>query len=159
MIADEKVITALTNMNGIISLSPGSMGPAMATEMIARGDLLRLSNEVIRPFYKQRVEHTIEIIRRYLSPERCLIHKPEGAIFLWLWFGSADHHRSAVSAPEKARRADGAGPLLLPGLEHDWPHTHQCMRMNYVPDPGKSSAAWRSRRKRSNARIRKANAN
>ncbi|MGV8293946.1 aminotransferase class I/II-fold pyridoxal phosphate-dependent enzyme, partial [Pseudomonas aeruginosa] len=86
VIADEKVITALTNMNGIISLSPGSMGPAMATEMIARGDLLRLSNEVIRPFYKQRVEHTIEIIRRYLSPERCLIHKPEGAIFLWLWF-------------------------------------------------------------------------
>ena len=51
------------------------------------------------------------------------------------------------------------GHYFFPGLEHDWPHTHQCMRMNYVPDRRKSSAAWRSRRKRSNARIRKANAN
>lgn len=54
--------------------------------MIQRGDLLRLSNDVIRPFYQQRVMETIAIIRRYLSPEQCLIHKPEGAIFLWLWF-------------------------------------------------------------------------
>lgn len=86
VIADENVTSALTNMNGIISLSPGSMGPAMATEMIEGGDLLRLSKTVIRPFYKQHLEHTIETIRRYLSPERCLIYKLEGAIFLWLWF-------------------------------------------------------------------------
>jgi len=58
------------------------MWPAMATEMIERGDLLRLSKTVVRPFYKQRVEHTIEIIRSYLSSELCLIHKAEGAIFL-----------------------------------------------------------------------------
>ncbi|MDI8752148.1 hypothetical protein MJH54_34540, partial [Salmonella enterica subsp. enterica serovar Montevideo] len=32
------------------------------------------------------VQQAIAIIRRYLSEERCLIHKPEGAIFLWLWF-------------------------------------------------------------------------
>lgn len=50
VIADEKVISAITNMNGIISLSPGGMGPAIAAEMIERGDLLRLSNEVIRRF-------------------------------------------------------------------------------------------------------------
>ena len=29
---------------------------------------------------------SIAILRRYLPEERCLIHKPEGAIFLWLWF-------------------------------------------------------------------------
>lgn len=83
VIADEKVISALTNMGGIISLSPSSMRPAMATEMIKYGDLLHLPKMVIRPFYKQRLEHTIETIRScYLSPERCLIHKPEGDIFL-----------------------------------------------------------------------------
>jgi predicted NBD/HSP70 family sugar kinase len=58
----------------------------MMCEMIKRNDLLRLSNEVIKPFYYQRVQETIAIIRRYLPEERCLIHKPEGAIFLWLWF-------------------------------------------------------------------------
>ena len=140
IIANEKIITAISNMNGIISLAPGGIGPAMMCEMIKRKDLLRLSETVIKPFYYQRVQETIATIRRYLPEERCLIHKPEGAIFLWLWFGSADLHRAAVSAPETTRCADGAGRLLLPGLDKPWPHTHQCMRMNYVPDPEKIEA-------------------
>ncbi len=65
-------------MNGIISLAPGGIGPAMMCEMIKRQDLLRLSETVIKPFYYQRVQETIAIIRRYLPEERCLIHKPEG---------------------------------------------------------------------------------
>ena len=36
IIADEKVISAVSNMNGIISLAPGSVGPAIANEMIPR---------------------------------------------------------------------------------------------------------------------------
>lgn len=56
IIANEKIITAITNMNGIISLSPGGIGPAMMCEMIKRKDLLRLSNDVIKPFYYQRVQ-------------------------------------------------------------------------------------------------------
>ncbi len=57
---------------------PGGIGPAMMCEMIKRQDLLRLSETVIKPFYYQRVQETIAIIRRYLPEERCLIHKPEG---------------------------------------------------------------------------------
>ncbi len=135
VIADEKVITAISNMNGIISLSPGSVGPAIANEMIARGDLLRLSEEVIKPFYYQRVQETIATLRRYLPAERCLIHKPEGAIFLWLWFKDLP-----ISTEILYQRLKQRGVLMVPGhyffpgLEHPWPHTHQCMRMNYVPD-------------------------
>ncbi len=135
VIADEKIISAISNMNGIISLSPGSLGPAVALEMIERGDLLRLSNEVIKPFYRQRVEQTIEVLRRYLPEERCLIHKPEGAIFLWLWFVDLP-----ISTEILYQRLKQRGVLMVPGhyffpgLEHEWPHTHQCMRMNYVPE-------------------------
>ncbi|WP_127959498.1 valine--pyruvate transaminase [Serratia microhaemolytica] len=138
VVADEKIITALTNMNGIVSLAPGSIGPVLATEMIERGDLLRLSAEVIRPFYQQRVAQTIAIIRQYLSPERCLIHKPEGAIFLWLWFKDLP-----ISTELLYQRLKQRGVLMVPGhyffpgLAEQWPHTHQCMRMNYVPDPEK----------------------
>lgn len=135
VIADEKIITAITNMNGIISLSPGSTGPAIANEMIERGDLLRLSEEVIKPFYLQRVKQTIATLRRYLPEDRCLIHKPEGAIFLWLWFKDLP-----ISTEILYQRLKQRGVLMVPGhyffpgLEHPWPHTHQCMRMNYVPD-------------------------
>lgn len=78
VIANEEIISALGNLNGIISMAPGSVGPALALEMIQRGDLLKLSEQVIGPFYQARVEQTLDILRRYLSPERCLIHKPEG---------------------------------------------------------------------------------
>lgn len=138
VIADEKIITALTNMNGIISLSPCSVGPVLANEMIERGDLLRLSDEIIRPFYKQRVEQTIKIIRRYLPPERCLIHKPEGAIFLWLWFVDLPITTELLYQRLKRRGVLMVpGHYFFPGLVEEWPHTHQCMRMNYVPEPEK----------------------
>lgn len=134
VIANEKTIKAISNMNGIISLSPGSVGPEIAGEMIARGDLLRLSKEVIRPFYYQRVQETIATLRRYLPEKYCLIHKPEGSIFLWLWFKDLP-----ISTEVLYQRLKQRGVLMVPGhyffpgLEHPWSHTHQCMRMNYVP--------------------------
>lgn len=135
IIADEKTISALSNMNGIISLAPGSIGPAIANEMIRRGDLLRLSEEVIKPFYQQKVQQTIAILRRYLPEERCLIHKPEGAIFLWLWFRDLPITTELLYQRLKARGVLMVpGHFFFPGLEQAWPHTHQCMRMNYVPD-------------------------
>ena len=135
IIADEKIISAVGNMNGIISLAPGSIGPAIACEMICRGDLLRLSEDVIKPFYQDKVSQTITLIRRYLSEERCLIHKPEGAIFLWLWFRDLPVSTEVLYQRLKARGVLMVpGHFFFPGLEHEWPHTHQCMRMNYVPD-------------------------
>lgn len=135
VIADEKIITAISNMNGIISLAPGSVGPSIAHEMIVRGDLLRLSEEVIKPFYYQRVQETIATLRRYLPEERCLIHKPEGAIFLWLWFKDLPISTEVLYQRLKQRGVLMVpGHFFFPGLEHPWPHTHQCMRMNYVPD-------------------------
>lgn len=141
IIANEKIITAITNMNGIISLAPGGIGPAMMCEMIKRNDLLRLSETVIKPFYYQRVQETIAIIRRYLPEDRCLIHKPEGAIFLWLWFKDLP-----ITTEQLYQRLKARGVLMVPGhnffpgLDKPWPHTHQCMRMNYVPEPEKIEA-------------------
>lgn len=97
-------------MNGIISLAPGGIGPAMMCEMIKRNDLLRLSETVIKPFYYQRVQETIAIIRRYLPENRCLIHKPEGAIFLWLWFKDLP-----ITTKQLYQRLKARGVLMVPG--------------------------------------------
>lgn len=136
IIANEEIIEAVSNMNGIISLAPGGVGPALALEMLKRDDLISLSKNVIGPFYKQRVEEAIEIIRRYIPEDKCLIHKPEGAIFLWLWFKDLP-----INSLELYQRLKKRGVLMVPGhyffpgIEQDWPHAHQCMRMNYVPEP------------------------
>ncbi|EIA1624787.1 valine--pyruvate transaminase [Vibrio parahaemolyticus] len=135
VIASEEITQALTNMNGIISLAPGSVGPALANHIIAKGDLLKLSSEVIKPFYKQKSQRAVELLQQAITDKRFRIHKPEGAIFLWLWFDELPITTMALYQRLKAR-----GVLIVPGeyffigQKDEWDHAHQCLRMNYVQD-------------------------
>ncbi|WP_085344402.1 valine--pyruvate transaminase [Vibrio sp. ArtGut-C1] len=135
VIASEKITQALTNMNGIISLAPGSVGPALANHIIAKGDLLKLSSEVIKPFYKQKSQRAVELLQEAITDERFRIHKPEGAIFLWLWFDELP-----ITTMELYQRLKARGVLIVPGeyffigQQDEWDHAHQCLRMNYVQD-------------------------
>ncbi|MEZ9908425.1 valine--pyruvate transaminase [Vibrio sp. 10N.261.51.A3] len=135
VIASEEVTQALTNMNGIISLAPNSVGPAIANHMIKKGDLLRLSSEVIKPFYKDKSLRAVELLQDAIDDPRFRIHKPEGAIFLWLWFDELP-----ITTMELYDRLKARGVLIVPGeyffigQEDEWDHAHQCLRMNYVQD-------------------------
>ncbi|EGQ8055090.1 TPA: valine--pyruvate transaminase [Vibrio alginolyticus] len=133
VIASEEITQALTNMNGIISLAPGSVGPALANHIIGKGDLLKLSSEVIKPFYKQKSQRAVELLQQAITDERFRIHKPEGAIFLWLWFDELP-----ITTMELYQRLKARGVLIVPGeyffigQQDEWDHAHQCLRMNYV---------------------------
>ncbi|WP_343291079.1 valine--pyruvate transaminase [Vibrio harveyi] len=135
VIASEEITQALTNMNGIISLAPGSVGPALANHIIGKGDLLKLSSEVIKPFYKQKSQRAVELLQEAITNERFRIHKPEGAIFLWLWFDELP-----ITTMELYQRLKARGVLIVPGeyffigQKDEWDHAHQCLRMNYVQD-------------------------
>ncbi|MCZ4310897.1 valine--pyruvate transaminase [Vibrio atlanticus] len=135
VIASEEVTQALTNMNGIISLAPSSVGPAIANHMIEKGDLLRLSSEVIKPFYKKKSLRAVELLQEAIDDPRFRIHKPEGAIFLWLWFDELP-----ITTMDLYDRLKARGVLIVPGeyffigQEDEWDHAHQCLRMNYVQD-------------------------
>ncbi|MBS9902920.1 valine--pyruvate transaminase [Vibrio alginolyticus] len=135
VIASEEITQALTNMNGIISLAPGSVGPALANHIIGKGDLLKLSSEVIKPFYKQKSQRAVELLQQAVTDERFRIHKPEGAIFLWLWFDELP-----ITTMELYQRLKARGVLIVPGeyffigQQDEWDHAHQCLRMNYVQD-------------------------
>ncbi|MCG9702296.1 valine--pyruvate transaminase [Vibrio natriegens] len=135
VIANEAITQALTNMNGIISLAPGSVGPALANHIIGYGDLLRLSSDVIKPYYKQKSLRAVELLQQAITDPRFRIHKPEGAIFLWLWFDELP-----ITTMELYQRLKDRGVLIVPGeyffigQEDEWDHAHQCLRMNYVQD-------------------------
>lgn len=135
VIASEEITQALTNMNGIISLAPGSVGPALANHIIGKGDLLKLSSEVIKPFYNQKSQRAVELLQEAITDERFRIHKPEGAIFLWLWFDELP-----ITTMELYQRLKARGVLIVPGeyffigQKDEWDHAHQCLRMNYVQD-------------------------
>jgi Alanine-alpha-ketoisovalerate (or valine-pyruvate) aminotransferase len=136
VIANEDVIQAMSNINGIVSLSPNSVGPAMALSMIERGDLLRLSKDVVRPFYQKKSQRILNMVLETINDERVRVHKPEGAIFLWLWFNDLP-----ISTQELYKRLKARGVLVVPGeyffigVDHEgWDHAKQCIRMNYVQD-------------------------
>ncbi|HCG9125787.1 TPA: valine--pyruvate transaminase [Vibrio parahaemolyticus] len=135
VIANEAITQALTNMNGIISLAPGSVGPALANHIIDNDDLLRLSSDVIKPYYKQKSQRAVELLQQAITDPRFRIHKPEGAIFLWLWFDELP-----ITTMELYQRLKARGVLIVPGeyffigQKDEWDHAHQCLRMNYVQD-------------------------
>jgi valine--pyruvate aminotransferase len=135
VIANETITQALSNMNGIISLAPGSIGPALGNHMINNGDLLSLSEEVIKPFYQQKAQRAVSLLQNAISDPRFRIHKPEGAIFLWLWFDQLP-----ISTMALYQRLKQRGVLVIPGeyffigQSEPWDHAHQCLRMNYVQE-------------------------
>ncbi|MGR5143097.1 valine--pyruvate transaminase [Photobacterium sp. DNB23_23_1] len=135
VIAKEEIATAIANMNGVLSLAPGSVGPALVYKMIEQNDLMRLSEDVIKPFYLRKSKHAVEMLQQAITDPRFRIHKPEGAMFLWLWFKDLP-----INTMELYRRLKARGVLIVPGeyffigLDEDWQHGHECLRMNYVQE-------------------------
>ena len=135
VIANPEVINAFAKANTILSLATGNFGPALARHLLEGGKILQLSREVVAPFYRARMEHAVETFKKYLGDLPCFIHKPEGAIFLWLWFKDLP-----ISSEELYQRLKARGVLVVsghhffPGLAGDWQHSHECIRVTYCQD-------------------------
>ena len=135
VIAREEVIDALAATNAIVSLSTGSVGPAIAERLLRSGELLRLSREVVQPCYRAKSLRAQQIIAEALGDLPWALHASEGAIFLWLWLRDLP-----VPTRELYRRLKARNVLVLPGehfffgLREDWPHARQCLRLNYAGD-------------------------
>ena len=133
VVARADVITALSNINGILTLAPESVGPALAYDLVRSGKVTEISRTLIRPFYEAKAQRAIALLHEELTGVDYFIHKAEGAIFLWLWFPGLP-----VSSRELYRRLKRRGVLIIPGqyffpgLDDDpWPHKYECIRMTY----------------------------
>ncbi|MCR9279706.1 MAG: valine--pyruvate transaminase [Pseudomonadaceae bacterium] len=138
VIANEEITRALANANTIASLATGTLGPALATELIRCGDLERLTADDIRPFYRQRAEQSVrwlqDAFERIGDDIPWRLHAPEGAFFLWLWLDGMP-----ISSRELYERLKARNVLVVPGEEffiglQDWPHSRQCLRISYAQD-------------------------
>lgn len=132
VIADKPVIGLIRNMNAVINLSTANFGAMIATDLIKSDEILRFSQLLIKPYYQEKVEHAVDVIHREFDGLDYYIHKPEGAMFLWLWFPGL-----SISSNELYERLKEKNVLVIsgshffPGLEDDWDHKHQCIRLTY----------------------------
>lgn len=132
VIAKPDIIKALGNLSGVISLAPGGVGPAIATQMIEDGSLLHVSNSIIKPFYQEKSEFAKKLLLEKIPSSRFRIHKSEGAIFLWLWFEDLpiDDKTLYQRLKEKGLLVV-PGSYFFPGINKDWRHTRECIRLNF----------------------------
>ncbi len=136
IVAAPEVVKAVSSLNAIVNLSPTRFGAAIATPLLRGGRLKQLSDDVIRPFYRNQAQTAVSLLKRELGAYPLKIHKPEGAIFLWLWFENLP-----VSSQTLYEMLKAEGTLIIPG-EHffvgidtqDYPHARECIRMSIAQD-------------------------
>ena len=136
VIGPESLIQALSNLSGIINLAPGGVGPSMVQRWVESGDIIRLSEQHIRPFYHAKAQQAVQWLQEAIPAPRMRIHKPEGALFLWLWFEGLPIHSQELYERLKQRGLIVVpGHYFFPGItDPEWRHQYECLRLNYAQD-------------------------
>ena len=135
VIADDLIINSIRNMNAVINLSTANFGPMIANDLLRSGEMQRLSQSEIKPFYQKKLKHALRVIRREFDDINYYIHTPEGAIFLWLWLPDLSISTDILYKQLKSRGVLViSGSYFFPGLEGGWEHKHQCLRITYSMD-------------------------
>ncbi len=132
VIARKEVIDLIAAANAVISLAPSSLGAALASHLLENGEILRVSREIIQPFYREKSRQALEQLAEELKGLPCYIHTPEGAMFLWLWCRGLP-----ISCAELYERLKRRGVVVVPGhyffpgVDEPWDHRNECLRITY----------------------------
>jgi valine--pyruvate aminotransferase len=137
VIAKPEIVKAVSGINAVLNLTTGGFGPMMALDMVESGEIITVSRDIIRPFYREKAQRAVALLLKELGGYPFHLHKPEGAIFLWLWFEGLP-----ITSLELYERLKQRGVLVIPGhhffpgLRDDWRHSHECIRVTYSQDQG-----------------------
>ncbi len=135
VIAREEICRAIASMTAVTGLANNNLGQAIVRPLLESGELVRLSREVVRPFYEERSRLAQEIaLEAFGDSVPWSIHRSEGALFLWFRFKGLP-----VSTLELYRRLKERGVLVIPGEYFffglpegdEWPHVHECIRVTF----------------------------
>ena len=142
VVANPQVVKAISSLNAIVNLAPTRFGAAIATPLLQDDRLKDLSDNHIRPFYQGQAKLAVQLLKQQLgdlpSPYNNVmkIHKPEGAIFLWVWFKDLP-----ITTVELYARLKAKGTLIIPsehffvGVDTDnFKHAHECIRLSIAQD-------------------------
>ncbi|WP_367104762.1 valine--pyruvate transaminase [uncultured Psychrobacter sp.] len=136
IVAAPEVIEAVSAMNAVVNLSPTRFGASIATPLVNNNAVKDLSDNDIKPFYQQQAKTAVALLKNELGDYPLAIHKPEGAIFLWLWFKDLP-----ISTSELYEILKEKGTLIVPseyffpGVDvSDYRHAHECIRMSIAAD-------------------------
>ncbi|MGB3137753.1 MAG: valine--pyruvate transaminase [Nodosilinea sp.] len=131
-IGDPALIEVLECFQTNFCIHSSRYGQAIAARAIASGELARLSDQVIRPYYQDKFAVLEAALDRAMPSDLpWYLHQGEGAIFAWLWFDQLPVTDQDLYQQLKQRGVIVVpGSPFFPGLREDWPHTRQCLRLS-----------------------------
>ena len=137
VIGPPEIIRALGSMSAIAGLSNPNIGQQIALPLVKSGEILRLSREVVRPFYQEKCKLAREAAMEAFGDDiDWFMHRSEGALFLWFWFPGLP-----ITSKELYERLKKREVLVIPGeyfffghADESWPHRHECIRVSYAMD-------------------------
>ena len=131
-IGDAKLIRVLDAFQNNACIHSSRYGQAIAAKAISSGRLAAISLETIAPFYKSKFEVIETTLDRSMPKDLpWFLHQVEGAIFSWLWLPDLP-----ITDWELYDRLKQVGVIVVPGstffpgLQENWPHKHQCLRIS-----------------------------
>lgn len=135
VIATPEITKAIASMTSIMGLANTNTGQAIVQPLVESGEILRLSNEVVQPFYREKSLQAQAWVKQYFDPQlNYHIHRSEGALFLWAWFEGLP-----ISSHELYERLKARHVLIVPGSyfffgqdDSDWKHRDECIRINFT---------------------------
>ncbi|MCG8335143.1 MAG: valine--pyruvate transaminase [Proteobacteria bacterium] len=133
LIANEETIEMIVRMNAVLSLAPNSVGVALALSLFKSSQIIEVSKNIILPFYQKKVKKAFDLLSSELEGLDCYIHKPEGALFLWLWMKNLPISDQELYTRLKGRKTLVVpGHYFFPGLKEEWRHKSECIRITYT---------------------------
>jgi valine--pyruvate aminotransferase len=135
VIGPPEQIKALASMTSIVGLSNTNVGQAIMRPLIESGEVLRLSNEVVQPYYREKSKQALQWVHELFDDSlNYHVHRSEGALFLWLWF--QDLPITSRRLYERLKQRDVLvvpGNYFFFGLEDEqWRHRDECLRVTFT---------------------------
>lgn len=131
-IGPEEIIAPLEHFQMNCSIHSSRYGQAIAAMAIESGEMAKLADQVIRPFYKNKFEIFYNALDRFMPKDLpWYVHEGEGSIFGWLWLKDlpiTDWELYQILKKEKVLVVPGKD--FFPGLTTDWKHKNECIRIS-----------------------------
>jgi valine--pyruvate aminotransferase len=132
VIGDPKLIEVLESFQTNLCVHSSRYGQAIAARAIADGALADIATNVIRCYYRQKLEIFEHALEQSMPKDvPWFLHRSEGSIFAWLWLKDL-----SITDWEFYQQLKQVGVIVVPGspffpgLPENWLHKQQCIRIS-----------------------------
>lgn len=134
VVSDEETINTLSSFAAVSNLAVGNLGVYMMQILFQENVLPKLSENILRPFYEAKAKLALNLFTEAFEKMGVAyeIHDPMGGFFLWIRFPtlSISNHELYHLCKDK-RLFIVSGHYFFPGLNTDFSHTKECIRLTY----------------------------